>query len=55
MKILRENMPFGRPGAGEFGTYFIGYARSPEPLELMLENLFVQTDVQPPARLSCSR
>lgn len=41
VKILRHNMPFGRPGAGEFGTYFIGYARSPEPLEQMLENMFV--------------
>ena len=25
--ILRDNMPFGRPGDGEFGTYFIGYTR----------------------------
>ena len=41
VKILRDNMPFGRPGAGEFGTYFIGYARSPKPLEQMLENMFV--------------
>lgn len=41
VKILRDNMPFGRPGAGEFGTYFIGYARSPGPLEQMLENMFV--------------
>ncbi|MCY1452230.1 putative deferrochelatase/peroxidase YfeX [compost metagenome] len=41
LKILRDNMPFGRPGAGEFGTYFIGYARSPAPIELMLENMFV--------------
>jgi putative iron-dependent peroxidase len=41
VKILRENMPFGRPGAGEFGTYFIGYARSPEPIERMMENMFV--------------
>lgn len=41
VKILRDNMPFGRPGAGEFGTYFIGYARSPEPIEQMLENMFV--------------
>ncbi|MNT35808.1 putative deferrochelatase/peroxidase YfeX [compost metagenome] len=41
MKILRDNMPFGRPGAGEFGTYFIGYARSPAPIEKMLENMFV--------------
>ncbi|MDN6873768.1 MULTISPECIES: Dyp-type peroxidase [Pseudomonas] len=41
VKILRDNMPFGRPGAGEFGTYFIGYARSPEPIEEMLQNMFV--------------
>ncbi|WP_397448995.1 Dyp-type peroxidase [Pseudomonas sp. NA-150] len=41
VKILRENMPFGRPGVGEFGTYFIGYARSPQPIEQMLENMFV--------------
>lgn len=41
VKILRDNMPFGRPGAGEFGTYFIGYARSPGPIEQMLENMFV--------------
>ena len=41
MKILRDNMPFGRAGVGEFGTYFIGYARSPAPIEQMLENMFV--------------
>jgi len=41
VKILRDNMPFGRPGAGEFGTFFIGYAYSPEPIEQMLENMFV--------------
>ncbi|KAE9643995.1 Dyp-type peroxidase [Pseudomonas sp. PB106] len=41
VKILRDNMPFGRPGAGEFGTFFIGYPRSPEPMEQMLENMFV--------------
>ena len=41
VKILRDNMPFGRPGSGEFGTYFIGYARSPAPIEQMLENMVV--------------
>lgn len=41
VKILRDNMPFGKPGMGEFGTYFIGYARSPQPIEQMLENMFV--------------
>jgi putative iron-dependent peroxidase len=41
IKILRDNMPFGRPGAGEFGTYFIGYSRSPGTTEQMLENMFI--------------
>ena len=41
IKIVRDNMPFGRAGAGEFGTYFIGYARSPRTIEQMLENMFV--------------
>ncbi|MBO1114763.1 Dyp-type peroxidase [Bordetella petrii] len=41
VKIVRDNMPFGRPGSGEFGTYFIGYARSPAPMEQMLENMVV--------------
>jgi porphyrinogen peroxidase len=40
-KILRENRAFGRPGQGEFGTYFIGYARSPRTIEQMLENMFI--------------
>ena len=40
-KILRDNMPFGRAGQGEFGTYFIGYSRSPRTIEQMLENMFV--------------
>jgi putative iron-dependent peroxidase len=41
IKILRDNMPFGRAGHGEFGTYFIGYSRSPATIEQMLENMFV--------------
>ena len=41
MKIIRDNMPFGRAGTAEFGTYFIGYARSPRTIEKMLENMFV--------------
>jgi putative iron-dependent peroxidase len=41
IKILRENMAFGRAGQGEFGTYFIGYARSPRTIEQMLQNMFV--------------
>ena len=41
VKILRDNMPFGRPAHGEFGTYFIGYSRSPRTTEQMLENMFI--------------
>ena len=41
IKILRQNMAFGQAGHGEFGTYFIGYARSPRTTEQMLENMFV--------------
>ena len=40
-KILRDNMPFGHVAEGEFGTYFIGYCRSPRTIEQMLENMFV--------------
>ena len=41
LQIVRDNMPFGEIGRGEFGTYFIGYARSPRRIEQMLENMFV--------------
>ena len=41
MKILRDNMPFGSPAQGEFGTYFIGYCRTPRTLEQMIENMFI--------------
>jgi len=41
LQILRDNMPFGRPGHGEFGTYFIGYCRTPRVTEMMLNNMFV--------------
>jgi putative iron-dependent peroxidase len=41
LKIVRANMPFGEVGKGEFGTYFIGYARSPARTEQMLQNMFV--------------
>ncbi len=41
VQILRDNMPFGHAGQGEFGTYFIGYSRSPRTIEQMLENMFI--------------
>ncbi len=40
-QILRENMPFGSLGAGEFGTYFIGYSSTPSVTELMLRRMFL--------------
>jgi putative iron-dependent peroxidase len=40
-QIVRDNMPFGTIGAGEFGTYFIGYAATPDVIEQMLQNMFI--------------
>jgi putative iron-dependent peroxidase len=39
--ILRDNMPFGRPGQKEFGTYFIGYSRYLWVIEKMLQRMFI--------------
>jgi len=39
--ILRDNMPFGRPGQKEFGTYFIGYSRYLWVIETMLQRMYV--------------
>jgi porphyrinogen peroxidase len=40
-EILRDNMPFGSLQAGEFGTYFVGYAATPEVPERMLERMVI--------------
>jgi putative iron-dependent peroxidase len=40
-QIVRDNMPFGRVGTGEFGTYFIGYSATPDVTERMLRNMFL--------------
>ena len=40
LHILRDNMPFGEVRKGEFDTYLIGYARSPDRIEKML-NMFI--------------
>jgi porphyrinogen peroxidase len=40
-QIVRFNMPFGRVGVREFGTYFIGYVRTPDVIEHMLQNMFI--------------
>jgi porphyrinogen peroxidase len=39
--ILRDNMPFGRPGHNEFGTYFIGYSRYLWVIEKMLQRMYI--------------
>ena len=39
--ILRDNMPFGSPGSGEFGTYFIGYSKKLWVIETMMERMYV--------------
>ncbi|MEI8714660.1 Dyp-type peroxidase [Mesorhizobium sp. ISC11] len=39
--ILRDNMPFGRPGQNEFGTYFIGYSRYLWVTEKMLQRMYI--------------
>jgi porphyrinogen peroxidase len=40
-QIVRENMPFGTVGRGEYGTYFIGYGATPDVTEQMLRNMFL--------------
>ena len=40
-QIVRDNMPFGRVGVGEFGTYFIGYCATPAVTEQMLRRMFL--------------
>ena len=41
LKIVRANMPFGEVGKGEYGTYFIGYSRTPTVTERLLRNMFL--------------
>jgi porphyrinogen peroxidase len=41
LKIVRDNMPFGQAGTGEFGTYYIAYAAQPTTIERMLDNMFL--------------
>ncbi len=40
-KIVRGNMPFANTSKGEYGTYFIGYARYFSTTKKMLENMFI--------------
>jgi putative iron-dependent peroxidase len=41
LKIVRDNMPFGSPSMGEFGTYFISYASTFSTTKKMLTNMFI--------------
>ncbi len=40
-QIMRFNMPFGRVGSAEFGTFYIAYAKTAELIEQMLDNMFL--------------
>ena len=55
LQIMRFNMPFGRVGVGEYGTYFIGYASSPDVIERMLTNMFIGDPPATPTGSSTSR
>ncbi|KAK7413994.1 hypothetical protein QQX98_007105 [Neonectria punicea] len=48
--IVRDNMPFGSPGSGEYGTYFIGYTRRLWVIEKMLQRMFNATSPPPALR-----
>ncbi|TGJ84175.1 dyp-type peroxidase [Xylaria hypoxylon] len=39
--VLRDNMPFGSPSAGQYGTYFIAYTRHLWVVEKMMERMFL--------------
>jgi putative iron-dependent peroxidase len=41
LEILRDNMPFGSPGSGEMGTYFIGYSARLWVTMRMIERMFI--------------
>jgi porphyrinogen peroxidase len=41
LQIMRFNMPFGRVGSDEFGTFYVAYAKTPAVTEQMLENMFL--------------
>ncbi|KAI1928467.1 hypothetical protein LOZ58_004811 [Ophidiomyces ophidiicola] len=41
LSVLRDNMPFGSPAAGQFGTYFIAYTRRLWVVEHMLDRMFI--------------
>ncbi|KYH43143.1 Dyp-type peroxidase [Branchiibius sp. NY16-3462-2] len=41
LDIVRDNMVFGSIAEGSFGTYFIGYAKTPDRIERMLRNMFI--------------
>lgn len=40
-EIVRANMPFGAPGSGEYGTFFVGYSKRLWVMEKMMERMFI--------------
>jgi porphyrinogen peroxidase len=51
LQIMRFNMPFGRVGSDEFGTFYVAYAKTPAVTERMLENMFLGLGEAPHDRL----
>ena len=41
LKIVRDNMPFGKMSTNEMGTYFIAYASTFSTVQKMLTNMFI--------------
>ena len=41
LKVIRDNMPFGKMSSNEQGTYFIAYASTFSTLKRMLNNMFI--------------
>jgi porphyrinogen peroxidase len=50
-QIMRFNMPFGRVGSAEFGTFYVAYAKTAGLIEEMLRNMFLGKDEAPHDRI----
>src|ERR1700753_2068391 len=50
-QIMRFNMPFGRVGSAEFGTFYLAYAKTAALIEQILHNMFPGPGEAPPDRI----
>ncbi len=51
LKIIRTNIPFANTSTHQYGTYFMGYARSFATTRKMLENMFIGDPIDNTDRL----